>query len=288
MTRAFTAAAVVVPGAESVFIAQRELFAEQGAAFVGLLEVARLCEPRLPLLVEVVTRTVLPIASAGAERRSGFTVSADAWEFGGTIRVSELVLVGDSIDGLSRGENLLVRMLHGLAHVYNHWAGVKDTSNRERYHNARFARTASLLGLDVTRGDSLTGFVVTGISPVTATEYGPIIRALDQALVLTTPTGTDDPLAAAFDEMRTARVVTPKTSRYVFASCSCLGDRGAPRTIRIAVGSWQADSIHCSLCGTPFRAPGGESLTTPGQNPADGGLERLPAVGRVEARRGPP
>lgn len=235
------------------FVAQRVLFTEQGAAFWALTEVARLEEKELPFLAEVVSRIVVPRNSSGRRDTAGIPVLGHAWEFEQSLRFSEIAVVGaPRTDVQNDGEALLGRLIHGLTHVYNHWAGISDTSNRGRYHNTRFATTARRLGLDVGRRDATTGFTSTGISSEFRGRFSHIIAVLNDSLALKSPSTGNDPLASAFAEAGKPTTSPEPKSKYVFASCRCMNSRGNARTIRIASGSWQPLSIHCSTCGAPF------------------------------------
>lgn len=234
-------------------VAQDVLFTEQGAAYWALTEVARLQRDDLPFLAEVVTRTVVPRTSDGKRSDTGVAAVGEAWEFAQAISISEINVFGaPSAQGQNRGEALLGHLIHGLAHVYNHWSGIKDTSNRGRYHNARFAATAQLLGLDVSLRDATVGFATAVIASEFHARYSHIIDVLNDSLALTSPSTVVDPLATVFAEAEAPAAEVETKSKYVFASCGCTNRRGAARTIRIASGSWQPSTIHCSICGQPF------------------------------------
>lgn len=234
-------------------VAQEVLFTEQGAAYWALAEIARLQHGELPFLAEVVARIVVPRNSSGKRDATGVAVLGDAWEFEQSARISEIAIFGaQRTDGQNDGEALLGRLVHGLAHVYNHWAGISDTSNRGRYHNARFATTARRLGLGVGRRDATAGFTSTEIASEFRGRFSHIIMVLKDSLALTSPSTGDDPLASAFAGAGTPTTSPEPKSKYVFASCRCMNSRGSARTIRIASGSWQPLTIHCSICGAPF------------------------------------
>lgn len=239
-------------GPDTGFIAQRELL-EQRAAYRALMAVAVLREEARSFFQDVVARVALPLSSATNAGRATVAVTPNAWAFEDSLRVSEIALHGAPSGAGCEGEEVFIQLLYGLAHVYNHWASVKDVSNRERYHYAHFAHTLRRLGIDVDRDDGRFGLVAgLRIADTFAALDASIVADLDRALVLSTPTEVVDPLSS------TVAVVgeTGATkSRYLFASCRCLRNRRAPRTIRIAVESWQASSILCALYSTPFVAP---------------------------------
>ena len=213
----------------------------------SLLEVARLREYEFPELRDVVADFLL----VNVTHRRGGTLAyfaPDRWELGETA-MSEINLIADrshTFPNLSRGEDVLVSLIHELAHLRAHHAGVKDTSTGGRYHNRRFGEIALALGLKVERTGDYRGLTTPGISVRYWDEYAHLIATLDDAMVLKVS-------SVARRRVREPSAAEPadtpgeaQVSKYVFASCACRTSSGNARTIRVASGSWSIDTIRCS------------------------------------------
>jgi hypothetical protein len=226
-----------------------------------LCKAAQRREDVLPFLSSILARTLVTINSQ-AGTRLALKVSKRAWAYGDALEFGELALFGEkSAQNLDRGEDVFTRLLHGLAHIWAQYAGIKDTSNRGRYHNGRFAEIARTIGLDVQATDGVHGHITPGIAIEFIGEYADLIMDLDRAVLLRTPVGDGGGQLQAADSAATK--LSAGNSKYVFAACICRDAAGKRRTIRVARGSWTPKTILCAICGTSFA----ESLTTSGQPP---------------------
>ena len=169
-------------------------------------------------------------------------------------------------------------LLHQLAHAQNWLAGIQDRSRNERYHSAKFARTAVTLGLDV-EADQQVGHRVVGVRPRALEYYAPQLQALESALVLTwSPKSDSESSAGISTGTATDAEGQPgsKKIKYVFATCNCVDGRRNRRAIRVATGWWALGPIACKVCGTAFAASAGDSATSPTGSSAASGAPPSP------------
>ena len=218
----------------------------------------------LPGIHELVFDQILVNMSRPTRGALGY-FAPDSWDLDG-LAMSEIHLNADRGSArrqLSRGEDLLVTIVHELAHAYAYYNGIKDTSNRGRYHNRRFGEIAVLLGLRIARNGDYRGYGTSQIAASYYDEYSDLVETLSGALVLrTNPRIREAGKAAATTVGAGGDAPAQGSPKYVFATCSCNQGRGTPRTVRVAAGSWAHNSIFCGICGRAFTS---ESLTASGQ-----------------------
>lgn len=107
----------------------------------------------------------------------------------------EVSLSGESLE---RGAvSTFGTIVHELAHAHCHATGVKDTSDRGRYHNHHFKECAEEFGLAIGY-DKRIGHSPTEVPAATQEQYAEQISALEKALTLYRVTDID--LAASADE----------------------------------------------------------------------------------------
>jgi hypothetical protein len=182
---------------------------------------------------------VIIILGAGSEARRGLFklghFAAARWQVADQRRAEVLV----SGEGLHRGPvDVLGTLLHEAAHGLADARGVKDTSRQGRYHNHRYARLASEVGLQVAC-DPATGWSQTTIPEALAEVYADMLADLAAALGLWRYAEQQHPTATG--------------SRNLLAcQCSC------GRKLRVAKATLEQAPIVCGACDEPFEP----SLTT--------------------------
>jgi hypothetical protein len=164
--------------------------------------------------------------AAGRWRRA----DGDAW--------SEILVAGE---GLDRGpEGVLATLLHEAAHALAFARRVCDTSKNGRYHNRRFAKVATELGLQVGMLPPY-GFAATHLTPAVGRRYAVALRELDEALVLWRQA-----------EPRAGRAGRQRRSS---TTCRC----ACPRRLRLPDTAISEAPIICGRCGEPFLPAVGSS-----------------------------
>ncbi|PPH44159.1 hypothetical protein C5D09_14125 [Rathayibacter sp. AY1C9] len=241
---------------------------QRAALYDAMEEVARLRSEDLPGIGEIFRDNVI-VNTARRDRGRLGSFAPESWDFEGA-PISEVVVHArhaSARPGQTLGEDVLVTLLHELAHMHAHYTGVKDTSNRGRWHNRRFGEIAVALGLVVERPADYRGHTTPRLSSRYAEDYAVLIAALDDALrvrpsapVLARPGEPSDHPASGQEDPRD--VPPAARGKYVFLSCSCELDGGMRRTIRVARGSFVENAVQCLLCQTPYQPS--ESLTGAG------------------------
>lgn len=93
----------------------------------------------------------------------------------------EILLAGES---LGRGAvATLGTILHELAHAYCDANEIKDTSNGNRYHNAKFRDVAEEFGLTIEKADTI-GWSVTTVPPSTQEAYAAELEELEAQIIV--------------------------------------------------------------------------------------------------------
>lgn len=116
---------------------------------------------------------------------------ANVWMVNGKLQ-AEVTVFGERLaDGT---EQVMQSLLHEATHAIAQVRGIKDTSNRNRFHNKKFADIAEELGL---RRPEASGGPALGWSDCTITEsttelYRPSICDLAEAIRIYIPTCIDD------------------------------------------------------------------------------------------------
>jgi hypothetical protein len=176
---------------------------------------------------------VIVILGAGSEARRGLFklghFAAARWHVNGQRRAEVLV----SGEGLQRGaRDVLGTLLHEAAHGLACARSVKDTSRQGRYHNHRYVRLASELGLQVAC-DPATGWSQTTVPEALAEVYADVLADLAAALVLWRYAEQQHP--------------TQTGSRNLLA-CAC----PCGRKLRVAKQTLEQAPILCGACDEPF------------------------------------
>ena len=133
---------------------------------------------------EGIPDTVIVIGASGATRngpKHGH-FAPKSWKLRGKDEkelYGEILLAGESLE---RGaEATLGTILHELAHAYCNSHDIKDTSNGNRYHNARFKEVGEEFGLELEKADVI-GWSVTTVPKGTAQIYREELDRLDGAI----------------------------------------------------------------------------------------------------------
>lgn len=91
----------------------------------------------------------------------------------------EIFLAGESLERGAVGT--LGTILHELVHAYCCANDIKDTSNGNRYHNAKFRDVAEEFGLSIDKADTI-GWSVTTVPQSTQQTYADELQALEEAI----------------------------------------------------------------------------------------------------------
>lgn len=124
----------------------------------------------------------LVVGSAGRKKTS-ITYGhfhANQWEVTEGEGTHEVMLSGES---LQRGaEATLGTLLHEAAHGAAHMQDIEDTSNKGRYHNAKFKKVAEGFGIQLEK-DGTRGWSSTTVPEATVAKYRKEVDALAEVLV---------------------------------------------------------------------------------------------------------
>jgi hypothetical protein len=250
------------------------------ASYLTVDQIAARAEKKLPKLQDLFRSRAIVVVGREARGYLG-SFTNDKWELGGE-RLHEIHLNTDRKCGhrtVTRGEDATATLAHELAHLYAHHHGIKDTSNRGRYHGKKFAVLAEALGCHTARASGSHYGIVTDCLQDWAREaYADLIVVMDDALRLnSTPTTRPTPATIA------PTAPTSPEGKYVFATCACVLPTGRRRTLRMAAGQWPLGRVWCESCRSPFGigeteseesqpfwstlTPGSETLTAPASLP---------------------
>lgn len=127
---------------------------------------------------------------------------------------------------------VLDAILHEATHALAWARKIEDASRDGRYHNARFARLAQELGLEVTPGPH--GFASTTRSQATEDAYQPELAMLGLVLAECAPNALP-------------RDPSPPRHLPLFA-CGC----ERPRKLRAGAAVMALGPVTCGLCGRAF------------------------------------
>ena len=204
------------------------------AAARGILRGAAAEIPELTAALPRVLTTV------GESSRRGLlgSFAQERWELAGQISLHQIFLSGAHLS--DDVEEIADTLVHELAHLLAAVRGIKDTSNRGRYHSKRFKACAEELGLRVEYRQP-HGFCTVGLSPGLRRRLSSELEDLEAALVLRLR-GTASGVRPIAPEVRQPDVSEP-TKKYVTAICGC------PKVFRQALGYWVPDSTRCEICG---------------------------------------
>lgn len=107
---------------------------------------------------------------------------SDTWHLDGDDkRVAEVWISGERL--AEGGAEVMQTLLHEAAHALAHARGIKDTSNKNRYHNGKFVTLAVELGLEGpdSSGGPALGYSNCTITKDTTEKYDYEIKQLDDA-----------------------------------------------------------------------------------------------------------
>lgn len=132
-------------------------------------------------------------------------------------------------------------LLHELAHATAAEHGVKDTSNRGRYHNKNFRLIAESLGTEAERVDS-RGWAETTLADDTAEQYAAELESLEEQIT-------------AYREGLKANGKSNKPERKrtkAKIDCGC----NDPVTVSIKWFAEKGQALQCTNCGQGFHFVG--------------------------------
>ncbi|MEV3856078.1 hypothetical protein AB0J38_17355 [Streptomyces sp. NPDC050095] len=142
-------------------------------------------------------------------------------------------------------EAVITALLHQAAHVAAARRGIRDTTNRNKWHNRQFLDVAQEFGLIWPEGaskDTVRGFAEVVITPQAREVYAPLAEPLDEVLKAWKRTAKK---AAA-----SAPKPAGRTDTRMCLSCAC------GRKLYMAKTVYALGGVTCDACGQPF---------TPGQ-----------------------
>jgi hypothetical protein len=106
--------------------------------------------------------------------------------------LAEVTIFGELM--MQGSQRVMQTLLHEAAHAIAHKREIRDTSNRGRFHNKKFASIAEELGLQppAESGGSALGYSDCTITEETTIKYKDTISKLDSVLKLYIPPEPDD------------------------------------------------------------------------------------------------
>lgn len=191
------------------------------------------CPELAPALSEVLTGV-----GDMASRRALGSFASERWQLNSGAILHEILVSGRHLS--SDADEVAHTLIHELAHLLAHVRGIRDCSNRGRYHNRKFKDCAEELGLIVDRGDRY-GYFTRGLSCQLRERLAPELHGLRGAMTIQLNNPSVDEIVIA-EEPRTVQ------RKYVSAICQCI----PPRIIRVTLGHWMAETIGCFLCRSFF------------------------------------
>ncbi|KJL24857.1 SprT-like family protein [Microbacterium azadirachtae] len=248
------------------------------AAYRTAAELAVRAESALPGIGDLFLSRAVVIVGRQARTRLG-TFTAGSWTLDGT-DLHEIHLNADRRCGhptVSTGEDAVVTLAHELAHLYAHENGIRDTSNRGRYHSRRFAQIAAGLGCHIVRPNPAPhGFVTDALTDEARILNADLVSLMDEALRLHAgqprPQHVEDSVGSG---SISSAMPASANGKYVFASCQCLL-AGRARTVRMSVGQWAMGTVWCGACQQPFTTTTGAAESQPFWSSSPGRPEALP------------
>lgn len=165
---------------------------------------------------------------------------AEVWSAGSEKRLAEVTIFGERfMDG---AEQVMQSLLHEAAHALAHTRGIKDTSNKNRFHNRRFVALAEELGLEgpAESGGTALGYSNCVITEATAQKYELQIKNIENVLNMYVP--------PAPEEEKEPKKPTAK------AQCECPSERDDEEFNTITWAKWmqkklEATGIPPLICG---------------------------------------
>jgi len=150
-------------------------------------------------------------------------------------------------------EQVAVCLLHEVVHAANEALGVRDTSRNGTYHNKAFAMRAIEFGLHV-RQHPVVGHTTPELRPEVFERYGPELKALREALVLTLRTGARGNSQPGDGDSDAESTTTGehRDNSNVSAICNFESSLGRPRCLRMARRAFEMGAVMCDICGSEF------------------------------------
>jgi hypothetical protein len=242
----------LLPEGDSAFLALR-------GAMRGVLERA---SEHLPELRACLDEVLTVVGDTRSQRTLG-GFAKERWRLDSGSVLHQIFVSGKHLS--SDPEEVAHTLVHELAHLLAHVRGLRDCSNRGRYHNRRFKVCAEELGLIVRRG-SQHGFYTEGLSARLREHLAAEIASLSRALIIRI---NDEPVSLATSSAANSPVErTTNRKKYISAVCEC----APPRVIRVALGYWMDETVGCFLCRRFFFDPEATDLETSTSRDAPLGL----------------
>ena len=156
-------------------------------------------------------------------------------------RAAEVWISGELLAGGAQG--VLQTLLHEAAHALANKRELKDTSNKNRYHNTVFVKLAEELGLKGPEksGGPAFGYSNCAITDETITRYANVIEYLDEACKNFVAPALGD------DEAKTRK---PSIKAY----CDCPDDNYVTWSKKLAKRYEELGiyPLECAICKNPF------------------------------------
>jgi hypothetical protein len=177
------------------------------------------------------------------------------------------------------GRRIMETLLHEAAHGVADKRKIKDTSNKHRYHNKKFAKIAEALGLKPpAEADKVMGWSRCLITDATAERYKDAIAALDAGRLpyrssayvaylrkwgdddelgeggaeTQAPIGGDDDdqdgAGAGENPLEPVPAPTGRDGVRISIACAC----EPPRKMQTSPASFERAPVTCGACGTDF------------------------------------
>lgn len=163
-------------------------------------------------------------------------------------RVAEVWVSGERLG--EGGEQVMQTLIHEAAHALANKRGLKDTSNKNRYHNKTFVKLAEELGLEgpgSSAGPAL-GYSNCTITEVTAKSYESAIERLERAC-------KNFVVPAQQDEAKARK-------ESIKAVCQCDTEGGEITWTKKLQKRYEEIGIYpleCAICKQPFVPEGEEA-----------------------------
>lgn len=181
-----------------------------------------------------------------SEKKTRAQHCAETWSAGGEKRLAEVTVFGERLaDGPAE---VMQSLLHEAAHALAHTRGIKETSNKNRFHNRRFVALAEELGLEgpAESGGTALGYSNCTITEATAKKYELQIKNIENVLNMYVP--------PAPEEEKEPKKPTAK------AQCECPSEKDDEEFNTITWAKWMQKKLEaygvlpliCGVCRQAF------------------------------------
>jgi hypothetical protein len=210
------------------------------SAIASVWKKIREINPEVPVVVLTIGSGTLG-AKKGTVNLGHF--AANRWEHNSSTRYPELFVGGE---GLAQGaEELLGTLLHEAAHGVAVVRKIQDTSSQGRYHNEKYRKIATEMGLNVEKTGNI-GWSKTSMAEGVIDQYKDSLELLRKALVaFRLHEGT----ARSGGSEEGEEGEEKKSSNNVKCTCECIPK---PRIIRVSKSVLELGGIECRTCGEDF------------------------------------